>query len=156
MKNGILTLLMVLGFTLVASVAFAGPKIIVANFFADWCAVCKAMAPSFVDVKKMYEEENILFVQFDKTNRTTSHQARLLAQSLGIEKAYSDHSNTGFILLIDANSKEVVGELSLGQTVTDMADTLDDVLAGKNVMPAIVKKGSAKEDVKGSQMKGSY
>ncbi len=139
-----------------STVAYASPKVIAASFHADWCGSCKALGPVFKQVKGKYVDSNVLFVKFDKTDDGTSKQSKLLADALGIEDSYKSHQKTGFILLIDADSKEIKGKLTKVHTADEMDTILRRVLAGESVMEEM--KGSGSDKMKGSgnsKMKGS-
>lgn len=98
-------------------------SVIAVKFHADWCGACKAMAS---DVKALPGEfegnQNIRFYTFDLTSEDTKKESLKLAKDLGIDDIYKDNQKTGFMLVIDANSKEVLEKLTrkddLGGMVT--------------------------------------
>jgi len=98
-----------------------GPQIVAVKFHGDWCGSCRKMGSAFIDLQNKLDGSPILFVQLDLTNNTTKHQAVLLASTLGLSKAYTENPGTGFVLLIDAQSKKVVKRLTADMTFKQVA-----------------------------------
>lgn len=144
MKTTMIALLATLTMTILPNQAWASPKVIAAKFHADYCGSCKAIAPAYKDAMSEHADSDVLFVVMDKTDEATSNQARLMAEALDIERIYAEQKKTGYVLLIDAKSKEVKGKLLKTHSAKQMAAAIDGVLAGKDMM----MKGSAKETMK--------
>lgn len=90
-------------------------------FYADWCGTCKAMDPTVKEARASLTDKPVLFVTFDMTDDKTKKQTAMLADALGLEEHYAENAGkTGFILLIDAESNEVVDRI----TVNDSADAM--------------------------------
>ena len=121
----ILPILAVISLTLPAhadsSSSIPGPQIVAVKFHGDWCGSCRKMGTAFTDLQNKLDGSPILFVQLDLTNNTTKHQAVLLASTLGLSKAYTENPGTGFVLLIDAQSKKVVKRLTADMTFKQVA-----------------------------------
>jgi thiol-disulfide isomerase/thioredoxin len=107
----------------------ASPKIIAIKFHADWCGYCKAMGSVFTDLTNKFDGKPVLFVTLDLTNRTTQHQAELLASALGVGDIYQENQGTGFIMLVDGQTREVSGRLTSNQTLKEMGDEINKLLA---------------------------
>jgi len=122
---------------MIATISFSGeetkapatPQIIAIKFHADWCGFCKAMGPVFTDLQNKFDGKPVLFVTLDFTNRTTHHQSELLASALGAGQAYQDNQGTGFILLLDGQTREILARLTSTQTLKEMGAELDKLLA---------------------------
>lgn len=66
-----------------AALKAAGDKLVVVDFYADWCGPCKRIAP---DVKKLAEEnENVVFL------KVNVDEAGDLAEDKGIEAMPTFH-----------------------------------------------------------------
>ena len=88
------------------------PEMIAVKFHADWCGYCRAMGPAFIDLSNKFDYKPVLFVKLDFTNSSTSKQAEYLAAALGLDDAWAEYGGkTGFILLIDADTKTVLDKL---------------------------------------------
>ncbi len=91
------------------------PEVLGVLFYADWCGSCKVLDPAIEKArgKSDLDNESVLFVTLDLTDATTRHQSELLANSLGLSELYAKNEGaTGFMLLIDAETKEVVTRLT--------------------------------------------
>ncbi|MGF1531843.1 MAG: thioredoxin domain-containing protein [Puniceicoccaceae bacterium] len=93
-------------------------------FHADWCGSCKTLDPLLKAARsQLPDDTGILFVAFDLTNQGSTNQAAMLAEVLSITPIYSEFGpKTGFVLIIDAESKEVL------QTITK-SETEESILA---------------------------
>ncbi len=103
------------------------PEVLAVMFYADWCGSCKILDPEVTKARGKADLDNqpVVFVRLDLTDSTTRHQAGLLANSLGLEEVYSDYGHaTGFMLLIDADSKAVLGTLKKTMDADVIADQI--------------------------------
>ena len=123
------TAVSLLGFaTLGFAQAEQSPKVVALKFHADWCGYCKAMGPVFEDLEAKFDGQPILFINLDRTTVTTRNKAQLLASALGFEKIYHENSGTGFILLVDKKSGNVISKLTSTKTSKEMATEIDKAL----------------------------
>ncbi|MEL7059022.1 MAG: thioredoxin domain-containing protein [Acidobacteriota bacterium] len=102
----------------------AAPDLIAVKFHADWCGSCKKMGSTFEDLQNKYDGRSILFVELDLTNRTTRAQAEYLAASLGFGKVFASHPGTGFVLLLDGETRAQIAKLTADQSIKEMGATL--------------------------------
>jgi len=106
-----------------------GPEVIALKFHADWCGYCKAMAPAYAELQKGVGDEPVLFVKLDQTDDFEKRQAQYLAHALGMEKVWSQHGGkTGFALLIDAETKEVLGRLTRSDDADAMRSAVEEAV----------------------------
>ena len=98
----------------------AQPEILAVKFHADWCGSCKRMGPVFDDLRNKYDGQPVLFVELDLTNGTTRSQAELLASALGFGEVYAKNQGTGFILLLDGDSRQQLTKLTADQDIKAM------------------------------------
>ncbi len=103
-------------------------ELMIVKFHADWCGSCKAMGPVMEDLTNKLDGKPVLFVSLDFTNNLTRHQANLMANGLGIGEIVKNNNGTGFLLVVDSNTKEVKARLTKSQTVSEMSATIDSHL----------------------------
>ena len=107
----------------------AEPKILGLMFHSDFCGSCKILDPKLQAVKPLFAEENVLFVTFDHTSKETSRQAALLAERLDVGEVYrAQKKASGFLLVLDADSGEVLGKITREHSEADMKMQLSDAL----------------------------
>lgn len=100
------------------------PKVIAAKFHKDTCGTCKKLAPEMAQVMETYDDKAILFVTFDRTSEGTSHQAELLASSLGIADVYKANPGAGYVVLIDATTKKPLGDKLKGMNADQIGEKI--------------------------------
>lgn len=102
----------------------AKPDLLAVKFHADWCGSCKKMGTVFEDLRNKYDGKSVLFVTLDLTNSTTRSQAEFLASALGFGNVYAQNTGTGFILLLDGESRQQVAKLTADQNIKAMGAEL--------------------------------
>ncbi len=95
-------------------------KLVAAVFHADYCGACKKMKPEVAALQPKLEGKNVEWVDFDFTTAETKAESKKKAEKLGISELYADNQATGFVLLIDSESKETVAKLTSNQTSDEM------------------------------------
>lgn len=114
---------------LTAAGTTAEPRILAVKFHADWCGSCKKMGSAFEDLRNKFDGRPVLFVELDRTNLSSSHQAALLASALRLGEVFDQHAGTGFILLLDGDSREIVAKLTADKTMKEMAAEIEAKLS---------------------------
>ena len=107
------------------------PKLLAVKFHADWCGSCKKMGPIFEDLRNKHDGTPVLFVTLDLTNGTTRAQAEMMASALGFGDVYAQNQKTGFILLLDGESRQQVARLTADQNIKAMGSELVRQLASR-------------------------
>ena len=125
----LLTAILILALAIPASIGATStapqePDILAVKFHADWCGSCKKMGPIFEDLRNKYDGKSVLFVTLDLTNGTTRAQAEFMASALGFGDAFAANSGTGFILLLDGDSRQQVAKLTADQNIKVMGAEL--------------------------------
>jgi len=109
----------------------ASPDLLVVKFHADWCGSCIAMGPSFEEVQKRFKNENISFIKLDFTDSNTTNKASEVGKISGIESILIDnHRKTGFVLIIDNQSKKVLYKLTKNDNVDVMEKKIREFIEG--------------------------
>ena len=106
------------------------PDYLVVKFHADWCGNCLAMGSSFEDLQEIFKEKNIEFVKFDLTDKGTTAKAEAKAKQIGISNILDDNRKTGFILIIDNLTKEILYKLTKNDSVDVMEDKIREFYEG--------------------------
>jgi len=135
MKNLLKSTLAII--TLIGTVSLAAaadpvePKVVGLMFFADTCASCKVLDPKIQAVKGEFVEEPILFATFDHSNDGTKAQAAMLAAALGVGDIYAAQEKaSGFLVLVDAKTKQPVGKLTRDMSEDDIKAEINKALKG--------------------------
>jgi len=103
----------------------ASPELIALKFHADWCGSCRAMGPIFTDLGNKFDTKPVLFLELDHTSEPSRRQAEYLAAALGLQEVWKENGGTtGFILLIDADTREVLAKLTKDQDIKVMGSQL--------------------------------
>ncbi len=120
---------LVLGLAAVAHAEPVKPKVVGVLFYANWCSSCKTLDPKIDAIKKDFAGQPILFTRVDFTDNFTLEQSDLLAAAMNLGPAYAEQRRrTGFMLLIDAETKQVLGRLAAAQTETDLKAAIEKAL----------------------------
>ncbi|MCK4873680.1 MAG: hypothetical protein KAS72_13240 [Phycisphaerales bacterium] len=100
-------------------------EVIALQFQADWSPSSAALTPSYDELKKAAAKVPVLFVAFDFTSERTHRQAAYLACALDVRELFAEHQHeTGQVLLVDAESHEVIGTLTKDDTAKEMSKKL--------------------------------
>lgn len=71
------------------------------------------MGPIVKQCETDYADKNVTFVKFDFTSDETTAASKAAATQHGVDKVYTDNEKkTGFLLLVNATSGEIVGKLT--------------------------------------------
>lgn len=104
-------------------------EVIAVKFHADWCGYCKAMGPVFEELQAKYDQQPVLYVEFDQTREFDRKQSAYMASALGLDDVWKEFGGkTGFVLLIDATTRKVVERLTYEQNLKAMGEALQDAV----------------------------
>ncbi|MCI0366070.1 MAG: protein disulfide isomerase family protein [Phycisphaerales bacterium] len=105
------------------------PKIIAVKFHADWCGFCKQMGAAFEELQAKFDQEPALYVTFDQTRDFGRKQSQYLAHAMGLDDVWKENGGkTGFILLIDPKTKQVVQRLTHEQNLKQIGAALQEAV----------------------------
>lgn len=107
------------------------PEVIMVVFHADWCPNCKTLGPKMM--KEVFPEikaEPYLLVKLDLTDRE-SNQAEYMLSTLGLGNLWEEYGRkTGFALLVDTQTKEVLHTFTANTTSAEMVKGIKAASAG--------------------------
>ncbi len=113
----------------VAQAAQGAPQLIAASFTSAWCSACRILEPRLAEAMPAFKGEAIEFVEFDFTFGETDALAALAA-SHGLTRLYEANKGaTGFTVLVDATSGEIVDTLTMTFTAPDIERAVARALA---------------------------
>jgi len=105
------------------------PEVLGVLMYADWCSKCQELDPKLPEVKPQFQDQSILFIQFDMTNDFTTSQSGKLAGLLGLSDLFQKHKGrTGYMVLLDAQTHEVLKTLKHNQSQQELRKKIDSVL----------------------------
>ena len=113
-----------------ARASFDGePELVAATFSSAWCAACKILEPRMARVIPDFAGEPVKFVKLDFT--FGQHKdLRELAVANGLEEPYDRFRGaTGFTLLIDRDTGEIIDTLTSAYSEKAMGAALRAALA---------------------------
>jgi thiol-disulfide isomerase/thioredoxin len=115
-------------------VKIESPKIIAVELYADWCAACKELMPKMAEIKKTYQNKQILVVRFDMTDEATKAQAGFMASYSGLAEVYKKGGGkTGLVALVNPKTKEIYGVITIKKTADEISKMIDDAIAKAEV-----------------------
>ena len=105
------------------------PEIIAATFSSAWCSSCKILEPRLAKVAPGFANQPVKFVKLDFTFGERG-ELEAKAQNEGLAKVYADYKGaTGFSLLIDAQTGEIVDSLTMNHSPEAMRAAISQALA---------------------------
>ncbi len=105
-------------------------QLLVVKFHADWCGSCVKLDSPLQDLQATFSDQPIDFVRLDLTDDTSRAVAKEKVGRLGLDEIFASYgSKTGFALLIDAESGEVLGELRASQELEAMRGQVESSLS---------------------------
>jgi thiol:disulfide interchange protein len=104
------------------------PSLLVVAFHAEWCGKCKVLGPKVMgDVAPAFRTD-VLFVKLDLTDKD-SPQAEYMLAALGLGDLWAEHAGkTGFALIVDPDTKKVVGTLRSDESADDLKSAVKAAL----------------------------
>lgn len=129
-----LALLLVLmagfGFSNLNAQSSEAPKLYAVMFTADYCSACKAIAPKVMTLQENLDAKDVEFVKFDFSNDESKAKTKKVAKKLGLNDVLASNNGTGFVVLVDANSKDEKAVLTTKQSAEEMLTVVE-----KNLLP---------------------
>lgn len=105
-------------------------KVIGVKMDADWCGKCQVMNPKLDNIMPEFKDHAVLFTKFNMTDEFTTQQAGFFAQKLGLSGLFEENKGqTGYMLLLDAETHEVLKRLTSDQSEEELIADIKSTLA---------------------------
>lgn len=116
--------------------AFEGePEVIAATFASSWCSACKILKPKLAKAIPDFANEPVKFVEYDFTFGDRP-EVREAAEADGLGALYDRYRGaTGFTLLVDARTHDVLGMLTMEHSKQDIESLITRALAVASASP---------------------
>lgn len=89
------------------------PEFVAATFASAWCSSCKVLKPKLAKIIPAFATEPVAFVEFDFTFGP-GDEVKAEAERYGLADIYERNKGaTGFTLLVDADTGEIVDTLTM-------------------------------------------
>ena len=118
--NLTLTLIFLTGLGLSNSFGQVSSTLYAVSFHADNCSASKSIAPKVNSLQNDLEGKKVEFVKFDFSTGESIKKTRDLANKLGLTEVLAANKGTGFVVLVDAKSKEKKAVLRSTQSADEM------------------------------------
>lgn len=118
------------GFTNLNAQSSEVPKLYAVMFTADYCSACKAIAPKLMSLQENLDAKDVEFVKFDFSNDESKAKTKKIANKLGLSEVLASNNGTGFVVLVDAKSKDEKAVLTTKQSSDGMLKVVE-----KNLHP---------------------
>ena len=109
-----------LGFSNVFGQEKESPTLYAVMFYADNCDVSKSMLPKVKGLQNELEGKKVDFIYFDFSTDVSKEKTQDLANKLGLSDVLAGNQGTGFVVLVDAKSKEEKAILTTKQSLDEM------------------------------------
>lgn len=112
----------------VAAPSAGAPAVIAASFVSAWCGSCKILEPKLARVIPQFAGKPVKFEALDFTFGDRPELAELAAKD-GYSVVYARFAGaTGFTLLIDSETGEVLDRLTMNDTEASMRERIGRAL----------------------------
>ena len=105
------------------------PEVVAATFASAWCSSCKILIPRLSEVIPDFADRPVKFVELDFTfgERGPIEET---AEAEGLGALYPRFKGaTGFTLLVDRDSGEIIDTLTINHSATAMRAAIDQAIA---------------------------
>ena len=103
-------------------------KLYAVAFHADYCGACKKIGPSVMELAERMKDQSVEFVKFDFTSDESRSKTKEKAKEYGLEEVLASNKGTGYVVLVEADTKKEVGKLTTKHSVTDMISVVTENL----------------------------
>ncbi len=99
---------------------------------ASWCPACQANGKRVeTDIVASYKgNENIAFMVNNLSNKETKETSKEALEKKGVYKSMEKIKSTGLIILINAETKEVIKQLKVTATTDELKKEIDAAIKG--------------------------
>ncbi|MDJ0718307.1 MAG: thioredoxin domain-containing protein [Prochloraceae cyanobacterium] len=106
-------------------------KPLVVDIYATWCSACKNIAPTLSQLKQQYQGK-ANFVVFDVSNKSTSSEAQIKAEQLGLGQFFRENkSKTALVAIVDPATGNILTKQYKNANLADYTSVLNLAIAEK-------------------------
>lgn len=146
MRKYVLIILVLFGFFSISGNVIAAPErqveqeqvktvkadqpLLAVMFYSNWCGACLILDPRIEMVKPVFKDRPVDFVKFDFSYSLVRGKAlQQLAKEKNLGEIYRNNKGkTGFMLLVNPNSSQVLDVITMNDSANDIAIKLDHYL----------------------------
>lgn len=122
----------------------AAPTLIAVKFHSDNCGACVALERNLAELKTNLADQSVLWLTFNLTDPNSRRQSEFLASSLRLGEVWKMYSaKTGYVLLVDAKSGEVVDRLTMNDKVEGMTQKISAAVTSLRADGETTKTGDS-------------
>lgn len=116
----------------VAAFAQSQPKVIAVVNTANWCPACKANGERVEkDIVALYAgSTDVAFLVNDLSDKSTKKQSKENLEKEGVYNAVKGIKATGLIILLNAETHEVIQQISVKETNETLKQAIDTAING--------------------------
>jgi len=104
------------------------PDMYVVVFRADWCGPCKIVEPNLQAAMTTLRDPGLEVIVFDITTPASSERSAYQALDRNIVDHYNQwYGTTGFVALVDADTKRTLGCVNMMYSAQDMATHISNL-----------------------------
>lgn len=105
------------------------PEVVAATFSSAWCSSCKILEPRLAKIIPGFRDQPVKFVKLDFTFGQRGEVAELAEQE-GLADIYPQFEGaTGFTLLVDAETGEIIDRLTINHSDKAMRAVIAQAIA---------------------------
>lgn len=113
-----------------SAAARSAPDIVAIKVWHPSCPACKTLDPRYATVVDAFDDGSVLFMTFDLSTDASRRQAELLVAALGVHDLFDDPLTfLGSVVLIDADTKARIGQVTAKQDEDEMKGSIRDAIA---------------------------
>jgi thiol-disulfide isomerase/thioredoxin len=112
---------------LVSVSAFAGTdsNVIAVVNKAEWCPTCQKNGMRAMETFKANNEDMAIhFIANDLTDDESKKKSAEALEKVGLAKVMADHKGTGVVYFFDAESKELINQVSVAKPNEELAEAI--------------------------------
>ncbi len=107
-------------------------------FYSNWCGACQILDPKIESIKANFADRPVTFIKFDFSfAMVRGGKLQKLAEQNNLEQTYANNKGkTGFMLLIDPGTEQVLDIITMGNSAVQIAEKLNASLHRKVLVGA--------------------
>ena len=109
----------------VSAFAGAGSKVIAVVNKAEWCPTCQKNGMRAMETFKANNEDMAVhFIANDLTDDESKKKSAEALEEVGLATVMAEHKGTGVVYFFDAESKELINQVSVAKSNEELAEAV--------------------------------